>query len=111
MVKYVRREIRTLTDEEREELFDAVRGLCTWNSNWLLLPLLHPASPLLRIQFPAFARTDLKHFSTLIIGVWIWYISWGQRSGVLVRVTGKLRATCCMDGCVQCKGCFASTAI
>lgn len=26
MVKYVRREIRTLTDEEREELFDAVSG-------------------------------------------------------------------------------------
>lgn len=29
MVKYVRREIRTLTDEEREELFDAVSGKLT----------------------------------------------------------------------------------
>lgn len=28
MVKYVRREIRTLTDEEREELLDAVRLVC-----------------------------------------------------------------------------------
>lgn len=27
MVKYVRREIRTLTDDEREELFDSVRGV------------------------------------------------------------------------------------
>lgn len=28
MVKYVRREMRTLTDEEREELLDAVSGFC-----------------------------------------------------------------------------------
>lgn len=41
MVKYVRREIRTLTDDEREELFDAVRPaarcstcmyLCLWQA-------------------------------------------------------------------------------
>lgn len=30
MVKYVRRELRTLTDDEREELFDAVSGRTGW---------------------------------------------------------------------------------
>lgn len=32
MVKYVRREIRTLTDDERDELMDAVSACCGWGS-------------------------------------------------------------------------------
>lgn len=32
MVKYVRREIRTLTDAERDELMDAVSACCTWRA-------------------------------------------------------------------------------
>lgn len=35
MVKYVRREIRTLTDIEREELLDAVSLLCDLSSVWV----------------------------------------------------------------------------